>query len=42
MESNPERYDEWFAEEHGVGMFELESDVDEVVQDDPFDDPYED
>ena len=36
---NPEAFDAWYEEEHGTGMFELESDVDEVEQDDPFDDP---
>jgi hypothetical protein len=32
--SSPDSFDSWFEEEHGTGMFEIESDVDETVEDD--------
>ena len=34
LTSSPNAFDDWFEEEKGTGEFELESDVDEVVEDD--------
>jgi hypothetical protein len=35
----PDQFDEWWSEMHTTEMLELDSDVDECVQDYPFDDP---
>lgn len=40
MDSTPDPYDDWFQEKHGSSDdIELESDVDDCIEDDYSDDP---
>jgi len=40
MCSTPEeQFNEWYDLEHGTGWYEIETDEDEIVEDESFDDP---